>query len=120
VYSLERAHLVSLLSLFFEEVTCLGLEGDDALHADFASRRASGERMLRLDVFRLRQKIPHAAYVWSYERVLPIAYRMLGSDRTGIGSGLSQSDFFITEHINDRTPGLFAIARRPRVRASAS
>ena len=67
-----------------------------------------------------KRQIPHAAYVWSYERVLPIAYRMLGSDRTGIGSGLSQSDFFITEHINDRTPGLFAIARRPRVRASAS
>ncbi len=120
VYSLERAHLVSLLSLFFEEVTCLGLEGDDALHADFASRRASGERMLRLDVFRLRQKIPHSAYVWTYERVLPIAYRVLGSDRTGIGSGLSQSDFFITEHIDDHTPGLFAIARRPRVKASTS
>ena len=76
--------------------------------------------MLRLDVFRLRQKIPHAAYVWTYERVLPIAYRMLGSDRTGIGSGLTESDFFITEHINDATPGLFAIARKPRVKASAA
>ena len=36
-----------------------------------------------------------------------------GSDRTGIGSGLSEADFFTTEHIDDRTPGLFAIARRP-------
>jgi ubiquinone/menaquinone biosynthesis C-methylase UbiE len=119
VYPLERAHLVSLLSLFFEEVTCLGLEGDDALKADFATRRAGGERLLRLDVFRLRQRMPRAAYVWSYERVLPLAYRLLGNDRNGIGSGLTEADFFVTEHINDQTPGLFAIARRPRASAGA-
>jgi SAM-dependent methyltransferase len=116
VYLFERAHLVSLLSLFFEEVTCLGLEGDDALKADFAGRRAGGERLLRLDVFRLRQRMPRAAYVWTYERVLPIAYRMLGSGRTGIGSGLSEQNFSTTEHIDEHTPGLFAIARRPRLK----
>ena len=117
VYPLERSHLVSLLALFFEEVTCLGLEGDDALHADFAARRAGGERLLRLDAFRLRQRVPRAAYVWAYERVLPLAYRLLG-DRNGIGSGLTESDFFVTEHVDERTPGLFAIARRPRVAAT--
>ena len=116
VYLFERAHLVSLLSLFFEEVTCLGLEGDDALHADFAGRRAGGERLLRLDVLRLRRRMPRAAYVWTYERVLPVAYRMLGSGRTGIGSGLSERNFSATEHIDERTPGLFAIARRPRLK----
>src|SRR6185437_13796717 len=82
VYLFERAHLVSLLSLFFEDVVCLGLEGDDALHADFAARRESGERLLRLDVLRLRRHMPRAAYVWTYERVLPIVYRMLGRERT--------------------------------------
>ncbi len=64
--------------------------------------------------------MPRGAYVWTYERVLPIVYRLLGSDRTGIGSGLSEADFFATEHIDERTPGLFAIAavsaRRRRVR----
>lgn len=120
VYLFERAHLVSLLSLFFDDVMCLGLEGDAALHADFDGRRASGERMLRLDVFRLRRRIPRSAYVWTYERVLPIAYRLLGSDRTGIGSGLSEQNFSTTQHINDRTPGLFAIARRPRAKMGAA
>jgi ubiquinone/menaquinone biosynthesis C-methylase UbiE len=115
VYLFERAHLVSLLSLFFAEVTCLGLEGDDALHADFAARRSSGERLLRLDVLRLRQRMPRATYVWAYERVLPVVYRALGNARTGIGSGLSEADFFASEVIDERTPGLFAIARRPRV-----
>ena len=120
VYLFERAQLVSLLSLFFEEVTCLGLEGDDALHADFAARRASGERLLRLDVLRLRSRMPRAAYVWTYERVLPVVYRMLGSERTGIGSGLSEQNFHATEHVNERTPGLFAIARRPRAKVRAA
>ena len=76
--------------------------------------------LLRLDVLKLRQRMPRAAYVWSYERVLPLVYRMLGSERNGIGSGLSEGAFFTTEHINDHTPGLFAIARRPRVKASAA
>jgi ubiquinone/menaquinone biosynthesis C-methylase UbiE len=120
VYLFERAHLVSLLSLFFDDVVCLGLEGDDALHADFAARRESGERLLRLDVLRLRQHMPRAAYVWTYERVLPIVYRMLGSERTGIGSGLSEQNFRTTEHINEHTPGLFAIARRPRAKVNAA
>lgn len=120
VYLFERAQLLSLLSLFFDEVTCLGLEGDDALHADFAARRASGERLLRLDVLKLRRRMPRAAYVYAYERVLPVVYRMLGNDRTGIGSGLSEQDFFSTEIIDEHTPGLFAIARRPRVQARSS
>jgi ubiquinone/menaquinone biosynthesis C-methylase UbiE len=120
VYAFERAHLVSLFSLFFDEVTCLGLEGDDALKRDFAARRAGGDRLLRLDVFQLRRRIPHAAYVWVYERVLPLAYRLLGSGRNGIGSGLSERNFFAAEHIGDRTPGLFAIARRPRVKTRPS
>jgi ubiquinone/menaquinone biosynthesis C-methylase UbiE len=119
VYLFERAHLISLLSLFFEEVTCIGLEGDDALHADFAARRESGERLLRLDFFGLRKRLPRGAYVWSYERVLPVVYKMLGRDRTGIGSGLNENDFFTSPHIDERTPGLFAIARGPRLAAGS-
>jgi ubiquinone/menaquinone biosynthesis C-methylase UbiE len=114
VYLFERAHLVSLLSLFFEEVSCVGLEGDAALHADFDARRASGERLLRLDALGLRRKVPRRAYVWSYEHLLPVVYRILGNERTGVGSGIREDDFFTTEHVDDRTPGLFAIARSPR------
>jgi SAM-dependent methyltransferase len=117
VYLFEPEHLVSMLNLFFEDVTCLGLDGDDTLAADFAARRASGERLLKLDVFRLRHRVPRSLYVWSYEHLLPVVYRVLGSERTGIGSGITQDNFFVTEQITDRTPGLFAIARHPRRRA---
>jgi hypothetical protein len=92
----------------------LGLEGDDALHADFAARRASGERLLKLDVLDLRHRLPRGLYVWAYEHLLPIVYRLLGKKSTGIGSGLDASHLFITEQIETTTPVLFAIARSPR------
>ncbi len=58
--------------------------------------------------------MPYRWYVWSYERVLPVVYKFLGSERTGIGSGLDESHFFVTDQITPTTPGLFAVARNPR------
>jgi ubiquinone/menaquinone biosynthesis C-methylase UbiE len=114
VYLFEADELASLLRLFFEEVDVIGLEGDEVLQADFAARRTSGEKLLKLDALGLRKRMPRKLYVWAYERVLPIVYRFLGSENTGIGSGLDDSHFFATDDIADSTPVLFAIARRPR------
>jgi SAM-dependent methyltransferase len=116
VYLFEPAQLVSMMALFFEEVECLGLEGDEVLRADFAGRRASGEKILKIDRFGLRRRIPRRAYVWSYEHALPLVYRALGSDRSGVGSGIDASHLFIADDITDQTPVLFAIGRRPRAR----
>jgi SAM-dependent methyltransferase len=113
----EAPELASLLHLFFEDVEVLGLEGDEDLHADFAKRRAGGEKLLKLDPLGLRKRIPRQWYVWSYEHVLPVVYRFLGSENTGIGSGLDDSHFFLSSEITPATPGLFAIARRPRARS---
>jgi ubiquinone/menaquinone biosynthesis C-methylase UbiE len=114
VYLFEPQHLVSLLGLFFDEVTCFGLEGDDVLKADFAARRASGERLLRIDPLNLRRRLPHRAYVWAYEHILPLTYRFLGRSSSGIGSGIDASHFFIRDDVRADTPVLFAVARRPR------
>ena len=114
VYLFEEPELASLLRLFFRDVEVWGLEGSDELKADFASRRARGEKILKLDVLRLRQRVPRSWYVWSYERALPLVYRALGSSGSGIGSGLDESHFFMTREIVDTTPGLFAVARDPR------
>jgi SAM-dependent methyltransferase len=116
VYLFEPEQLASMLSLFFDDVECLGLEGDEVLQADFAARRASGERILRLDVLGLRHRLPRRAYVWSYEHALPFVYRMLGSKRSGVGSGIDASHLYITNRILATTPVLFAIARRPKKR----
>jgi SAM-dependent methyltransferase len=114
VYPFEPEHLVSLLSLFFDDVRCYGLDGDETLKADFGARRASGERLLKLDRFDLRLKIPRRAYVWSYEHILPLTYRVLGKDSSGIGSGIDESHFFLSEEVRRDTPVLFAVARKPR------
>jgi SAM-dependent methyltransferase len=114
VYLFEPAQLASLLRLFFSDVEVLGIEGDEELKADFARRRASGERLLRLDRFGLRHRIPRRLYVWGYERLLPIVYRMLGSQVSGVGSGLDASHFYVTRAIEPTTPALLAIARQPR------
>ena len=96
VYLFEPDHLRSLLKLFFSEVQVYGLEGDEVLHADFAARRASGERLL------------------------PMVYRVLGQKATGIGSGLDASHLFLTEAIAPTTPVLFAVASKPRPHVGAA
>jgi Methylase involved in ubiquinone/menaquinone biosynthesis len=114
VYMFEADQLASLLRLFFEEVEVIGIEGDAVLQKDFAARRTSGEKLLKLDPLKLRQRVPHGWYVWSYEHALPLVYKVLGSENTGIGSGLDDSHFFVTDTIVATTPVLFAIARKPR------
>lgn len=114
VYEFEPAELASMLRLFFTDVEILGLEGDEVLKADFAARRVRGEKLLKLDVLKLRKRMPRSWYVAAYERILPAVYRVLGSEATGIGSGLDDSHFFVTSEISPTTPVLFAIARGPR------
>jgi SAM-dependent methyltransferase len=114
VYLFEPRELESLLKLFFRDVEVWGLEGSDELKADFDDRRARGEKILKLDVLRLRHRMPRRWYVWSYERALPLVYRALGSRGSGIGSGLDDTHFFVTREIVPTTPGLFAVARTPR------
>jgi len=62
----------------------------------------------------LRHRLPRRVYVWAYEHLLPVVYRALGRDATGIGSGLDASHLFLTRTIEPTTPVLFAVARRPR------
>ncbi len=114
VYLFDPPQLTSMLRLFFHDVELIGLEGDDVLHADFAGRRASGEKILKLDPLKLRQRVPRSAYVWMYENALPRIYKFLGSGKSGVGSGIDDSHFFVTSDITPRTPVLFAIAHGPR------
>ncbi len=114
VYLFEQQELASLLGLFFDDVEVLGLEGDEVLKQDFAQRRQSGERLLKLDALDLRHRMPRKWYVWSYEHAHPLVYRVLGSESSGVGSGIDDSHFSLTSEIEPTTPVLLAVARRPR------
>jgi SAM-dependent methyltransferase len=114
VYLFEADELASMLKLFFHDVQVLGLEGDAELKADFASRRETGDKLLKLDVLNLRQRMPRSWYVWSYERLLPAVYKVLGTEKSGVGSGLDHTHFSMSDVVLPTTPVLFAIARQPR------
>ena len=115
VYMFEADELASMLRLFFHDVRIHGLEGSPELHDDFAKRRAGGERLVKLDPLRIRQKVPRSWYVYGYTQMLPVVYGLLGSETTGIGSGIDASHFFLSDSIAPTTPGLFAVARHPRI-----
>jgi len=109
----DPGQLAAVLRRHFHEVWVGGLDGSDRVKADFAQRRAKAARLLRLDVFGLRHRLPRSWYVAAYSRALPIAYRLLARRDTGGVSGITAADFHVAEHVDDSTPVLFAVARRP-------
>ena len=110
----EADELESLLRLFFDDVDRARPRG-----LTRAARRLRPAARQRREAAASSTRSTCATrcrdswYVWGYERVLPVVYRALGSSRTGIGSGLDESHFFLTDQITPTTPGLFAVARQP-------
>jgi SAM-dependent methyltransferase len=106
--------LAKLLGRHFSRVWVGGLQGDEAATADFARRRARAARLLRLDLFDLRHRLPRSWYVGAYTRALPLAYRLLASGDAGGASGITFDSFFVTDAIDDSTLVLLAAAAEPR------
>jgi SAM-dependent methyltransferase len=105
--------LRSMLERHFGSVEIWGLDGDEAVKEDFATRRATAERLLRLDPLGIRHKLPRGAFVWLHATGRRIAYRYTNSGQTGGASGITEEGFALTEDIDDTTLVLFAICRQP-------
>ncbi len=110
----DRAELASMLRRHFDDVWLGGVDAASHVKADFAARRAKANRLLRLDVLDVRHRIPHAWYVWTYTRLLPVAYKLVAGNDSGGVTGITADDWFVTEELDDTTLVLFAVARRPR------
>jgi SAM-dependent methyltransferase len=106
--------LSSLLGRYFEEVWLGGVDAVPRVKADFAERRAKARRLLGIDVFDLRHRVPRRWYVAAYTRLLPLAYRVLARGGTGGATRITADDWFVTEDIDETTLVLFAVGRRPR------
>lgn len=106
--------LTRALSPHFDDLWVGGIDATPAVKEDFARRRARAERMLRLDFLGLRHRLPRSWYVAAYERLLPLAYRLVARGDTGGSTGIGVGDFFVTDIVDDSTPVLFAVARKPR------
>jgi SAM-dependent methyltransferase len=119
VHLFGREELCSILGQHFEDVWVGGLDAVARVKEDLAARRAKAARLLALDVFDIRHKIPHRWFVAAYTRLLPMAYRLLARRDAGGTTGIVAGDFFVTDVIDDTTLVLFAVARRPRRGAPA-
>jgi len=114
VHLFGAKELRSLLSAYFSDVWVGGLDATDAVKEDFRARRERAAKVLSLDVFDLRHRMPRSWYVAGYTRVLPLAYRIMARRDTGGSSGITADDFFVTDEIDETTLVLFAIAGDPR------
>ena len=103
-----------MLELYFSDVWLGGVDAAPHVKGDLAARRIKANRLLGLDVFNLRHRIPHSWYVWSYTRLLPLAYRLIARGDAGGVTGITADDWFVTEDLDDTTLVLFAVARSPR------
>jgi len=117
----ERDDLGRLLHRYFAEVWVGGLDATERVKAEFAARRAKAEKLLRLDVFDLRHRMPRRWYLAMYTRLLPIAYALVArSERCGLveargeGAGAGGDQWFVADEVDEATLVLFAICRRPR------
>ncbi|MGD0881625.1 MAG: class I SAM-dependent methyltransferase [Acidimicrobiales bacterium] len=114
IHLFEPPELRALLARYFHDVTVQGLDAVPHVKADFAARRIKAEKVLRLDVFDLRHKIPRSWYIGFYTRALPLAYRLIARGDSGGTTGITADDFFVTDDLDPTTMVLFATASRPR------
>ena len=112
------AELRAVLECCFDDVWLGGIDAVPAVKEDFRLRREKAAKVLALDVFDLRHRIPRSWYVGAYTRILPLAYRVMARRDTGGGTGITADDFFVTEDVDETTLVLLAVAGAPRRRAS--
>jgi SAM-dependent methyltransferase len=110
----DRDELRAMLERHFDDVWLGGVDAPPHVKADLAARRVKGNRLLKLDVLDLRHRMPHSWYVWSYTRVLPLAYRLVARQDAGGQTGITADDWFVTDQLDDTTLVLFAVAGKPK------
>lgn len=113
VHLFRPESLEELLSRHFEEVEIRGLDGDEEVRRDFAARRRTGRRLLAIDVFGLRHRLPHRMLVAFHSLGRRLVYPFVNR-RSGGSQEITQDRFALTSRIDDDTLVLFAVARRPR------
>jgi SAM-dependent methyltransferase len=114
IHLFEPPELHELLDRHFHQVTVEGLDAVPRVKADFTARRVKANKVLALDVFDLRHKIPRSWYIGAYTRILPLAYKVIARGDAGGSTGITAGDFFVTDQLDSTTMVLFATASRPR------
>ena len=114
IHLFEPPELRDMLSRHFHDVTVQGMDAVPHVKADFTARRVKANKVLRLDAFDLRHRIPRSWYIGIYTRILPVAYKVIARGDAGGMTGITADDFFVTDELDRTTMVLFATASRPR------
>jgi SAM-dependent methyltransferase len=115
VHLFEPAELETLLARYFADVVVWGLDGDAVVKADFERRRRWARRILRLDVFDLRHRLPPPWYAGLHSFGRTVAYPLLAASRRGPDpEPITADQFALTPTIDRTTLALFAVARGPK------
>lgn len=118
VHLFEPPELREVLARHFAEVTVVGLDGDEVVKADFERRRRWARRLLALDVFDLRHRLPRSWYVGLHALGRRLAYPVLAlaarRRRGGPPAPVTAERFHLTDHIDESTLVLFAVATKER------
>lgn len=114
VHLFEPDDLREALGIHFAEVEVWGLDGDEVVKADFERRRRTANRLLALDVFDLRHKLPERWFVALHATARRVVYGVMGQRWSGGNTGIDASAFSITSAIDRSTLVLFAVCRSPR------
>ncbi len=114
LHPFDRDELRAILERYFDDVWLGGVDAAPHVKADLTARRVKGNRLLRLDVLDLRHRMPHSWYVWSYTRLLPLAYRLVARQDAGGQTGITADDWFVTDQLDETTLVLFAVAGKPK------
>jgi len=109
----DRAELRGMLERHFGDVWLGGVDAVPKVKADFEARRIKAAKLLRLDVFDVRHRMPYRWYVWLYTHLLPLAYKLVARNDTGGITGITADDWFVTDDPDDTTLVLLAVARKP-------
>lgn len=116
VHLFEPPELDEMLRRHFGRVTVYGLDGDDVVKADFERRRRFARRLLALDVFDLRHRLPRRAYVALHATARRVAYPLLAfagrRRRRARPEPITADRFALTDGIDDTTLVLFAVATK--------
>ena len=113
VYLFDPDDLSSMLARHFGSVEVHGLDATPIVKADFEKRRAMANRLLRLDPLGLRHKLPHSTFVALHAAGRRLAYRFTNTEQVGGNSGITDAEFFLTDHIDPTTLVLFAVCEKP-------
>ncbi len=114
VYLFSPEDLQAMLGRHFNTVTIIGLDATPEVKADFEKRRAMANKLLRLDPFGIRHKLPRSAFVWLHATGRRVAYRFANTEQVGGQSGITDAEFFTTDNIDASTLVLIAVAENPK------